>query len=326
MSLGEILDRSIQVYRNQFWAFAMVGAVPALVVQGVRLADAFGFHLYSSAVSDNHWTPGVYMTQGVFAIGFYHFESFFSFLLFPVILRLVSGIVLSEQIGIREAWRFFGERWRRYLWLAALSLLAELVIVEAVTIALFAATMGLIEAFGPPSLLEPGPGLAIAGSWLTAGLVAFLRLGSSLSLAIPSAALENLKTLRALRRSWKLTHGSRLRIALTWVVLALAAWMLSASFQWILRLIFILLVRTTHARWVAYSLYPTLSRALRTVLAALIGPIYPIALTLIYYDQRIRREGFDIERMMDSAGMTAPIFSPERAEFVAPEVNGEPQS
>jgi hypothetical protein len=36
---------------------------------------------------------------------------------------------------------------------------------------------------------------------------------------------------------------------------------------------------------------------------AFIGPIYAIGLTLFYYDQRIRKEGFDIEWMMRSAGL-----------------------
>ncbi len=33
------------------------------------------------------------------------------------------------------------------------------------------------------------------------------------------------------------------------------------------------------------------------------GPLYPIAVTLFYYDQRIRREEYDIERMMETAGL-----------------------
>jgi hypothetical protein len=37
-----------------------------------------------------------------------------------------------------------------------------------------------------------------------------------------------------------------------------------------------------------------------------IGPMYATGLTLFYYDQRVRKEGFDIEMMMDAAGMTAP--------------------
>jgi hypothetical protein len=39
------------------------------------------------------------------------------------------------------------------------------------------------------------------------------------------------------------------------------------------------------------------------VMDALIGPIYSIGLTLFYYDQRIRKEGYDIEWMMQAAGL-----------------------
>jgi hypothetical protein len=41
------------------------------------------------------------------------------------------------------------------------------------------------------------------------------------------------------------------------------------------------------------------------VMSALLGPIYPIAITLFYYDQRIRREGYDVVRMMESAGLNS---------------------
>jgi hypothetical protein len=44
-------------------------------------------------------------------------------------------------------------------------------------------------------------------------------------------------------------------------------------------------------------------------ISILIGPIFPIAITLFYYDQRIRHEGYDIERMMDEAGLNAPVTS-----------------
>jgi hypothetical protein len=89
--------------------------------------------------------------------------------------------------------------------------------------------------------------------------------------------------------------------------------MLTISSQWILRLIVIAFVRTMHARWAAYTLYPFLTHALNTAIASLIGPIYPIALTLFYYDQRIRREGFDIEQMMAAAGLNPTERPPEAA-------------
>jgi len=53
-----------------------------------------------------------------------------------------------------------------------------------------------------------------------------------------------------------------------------------------------------------------------------LGPIYPTAVTLFYYDQRIRLEGYDIERMMAAAGLNpttppapdAPVPAPSTLE------------
>jgi hypothetical protein len=42
----------------------------------------------------------------------------------------------------------------------------------------------------------------------------------------------------------------------------------------------------------------------------LIGPIYSTGLTLFYYDQRIRKEGFDIEWMMQAAGLSSQTELP----------------
>jgi hypothetical protein len=52
-----------------------------------------------------------------------------------------------------------------------------------------------------------------------------------------------------------------------------------------------------------------------------IGPMYATGLTLFYYDQRIRKEGFDIEWMMQAAGMTVPALA---AEPVAAASTAEP--
>jgi hypothetical protein len=37
-----------------------------------------------------------------------------------------------------------------------------------------------------------------------------------------------------------------------------------------------------------------------------LGPIWATGITLFYYDQRVRKEGYDIEWMMQAAGLTAP--------------------
>ena len=58
---------------------------------------------------------------------------------------------------------------------------------------------------------------------------------------------------------------------------------------------------------------------------ALAGPLYPIAVTLFYYDQRIRHEGYDIERMMETAGLNTAATLVAEAEPVAEAGVGEGQ-
>jgi hypothetical protein len=70
-------------------------------------------------------------------------------------------------------------------------------------------------------------------------------------------------------------------------------------------------------------LYPPAVFALVTAIYATIGPIYPIALTLFYYDQRIRHEGYDIERMMDDAGLNPTATPPAAGEPVTPAIAEE---
>jgi hypothetical protein len=62
------------------------------------------------------------------------------------------------------------------------------------------------------------------------------------------------------------------------------------------------------------------------IITALITPIFPIAATLFYYDQRIRHGGFDIDWMMNRAGMNAPVAAePAVVPVVAAEA-GEPSA
>lgn len=39
---------------------------------------------------------------------------------------------------------------------------------------------------------------------------------------------------------------------------------------------------------------------------SLVGPLLTIALTLLYYDQRVRKEGFDLQLMMSNLEGAAP--------------------
>jgi hypothetical protein len=56
-----------------------------------------------------------------------------------------------------------------------------------------------------------------------------------------------------------------------------------------------------------------------------IGPMYAIGLTLFYYDQRVRKEGYDIEWMMQAAGLVQAPGKMHAAERVQAEGQAEVQ-
>jgi hypothetical protein len=61
-----------------------------------------------------------------------------------------------------------------------------------------------------------------------------------------------------------------------------------------------------HAGSFNQQLYQVLVYFFYALAAVVAGPLYPIALTLLYYDQRSRKEGYDVERMMEEAGLLIP--------------------
>ncbi len=326
MNVGEILDRTLQIYRRQLLPFIAFAAFPALIVQGVSIADQYWFHLFSSATKDVTWSLGKMMIRIIFAIGYFHFSGFFGMLVSPAITKLASSAALGEKITFYQAARFLASRWGSYLWLSALKLTCQLILPELLTILIFAGTMSLFEAIGANQMLESKPGLGVMLFWMVAGFALFLWAGAFLSLALPAAALEGLGGFSSLRRSWKLSRDSRLRIAFTWVAIAIASWAITASLLALDRFVFLLLVRARHSRFIGYTIYPITDRTLIAILGAAFGPIYPIALTLFYYDQRIRKEGFDIERMMDAAGLNATTAPPAGEGRMAGGAAGEGQA
>lgn len=112
-----------------------------------------------------------------------------------------------------------------------------------------------------------------------------------------------------MRRSWTLSKDSRARIMVTWLMIVVFSALLMYSLEWLFRWIFIDLCHGYVPGAATRPLYLPSVYFLRAMVSTLTGPIYTIAITLFYYDQRIRLEGYDIERMMDAAGMTAPVLA-----------------
>jgi hypothetical protein len=132
------------------------------------------------------------------------------------------------------------------------------------------------------------------------------------SLAFPACVVEQRKVWLSLKRSFHLSQGTKGRISLLFLLVAALGWLLSMAVTIPLTILLALIPginNPQHAQMVGVLMLLIVYAASFAV-QSLVKPIYGIALVLFYYDQRIRKEGFDIEWMMQQAGM-APAINPE---------------
>jgi hypothetical protein len=283
-SLGEILDRTAQMYRSHFlmyFGIASIAYAATLVLSLV--ADVLFFsHAHGNPRAFIKFTVGLGGTVGILT-------------LLPVavgtaaVMHSVARNYLGETCTIREAYASVGRRWYRYvlilgaIYCYAVLPIAFLIGVVAVASALLPAGVARVVVVGIAMVLIFA-GIFVVAWWM-------LRW----ALSIPASLMENLKVHRALKRSSALTKGGTGRI---FVMLLLVGAVMTVIQNAIQIPMFVLLYKSKGV--------PTLT----TQIVASIGgffsgsfvlPIYSIALTLFYYDQRIRKEGYDVEWLMEQA-------------------------
>jgi hypothetical protein len=311
MSLGEILDRTFQIYRSRFLLFVTVGALPALAMRSIYLADGAWIHVRGLV---HPARSSIVLWNLVVSLGFYHISFFLGLLIQPAYVKLASSSVFSERCSIASSLRFAAARWSTYLWAAFLKLLGAMIGSELLVGGL---TIGALFPLNAAGEMDGTGSLAI-GLTVAVAVVScfclFLWLSACFAFAIPSAAFEGLTAFKAMRRSWTLTRGCRGRIAFTWLMVFAISWIVGGGIQLLLRWIAYLVSNAAHHAVVVRGAYPPVSYTIATAFTAILGPIFPIALTLFYYDQRIRREGYDIEQMMEAAGL-----NPTETQLVAEE-------
>ena len=138
---------------------------------------------------------------------------------------------------------------------------------------------------------SPGAGIAVA-IFLGLGLIALaLLVYVRTSLAAPAIVLENLSGWRGLVRSWRLVEGMFWRIFGIRLLIALITGIISGI---------VVLLLTVPGAALGGNARFMLQQAASAIASVFISPITYIAVTLLYYDARIRKEGFDIEMLAKS--------------------------
>jgi hypothetical protein len=129
------------------------------------------------------------------------------------------------------------------------------------------------------------------------------------AVAVPVAILERNGVSASLARSGDLTRGHRGRIFVIYLLFMILAFITSAVWQ-----LPTLFVGRMASGPTTLGHLPVGAQVMalfgRFVTQSLVGPIATIAITLVYYDERVRKEAFDLEHMMRQIDGATPTASP----------------
>ena len=150
--------------------------------------------------------------------------------------------------------------------------------------------------------------LLIPGIWLTI----------KLCMAFPAVIFERAGPFRSIGRSWKLTKNNWWRVFGTLVVVFLIAMVVNFALAAVLGIV---AAGSDSISEVAYAVLNTIITLLTYMLTY---PLWAAVMTVIYYDLRVRNEGFDLQLLAQGVGSDTSRFesSPERPMAPPPDQGG----
>jgi hypothetical protein len=309
MALGEILDRTAELYRSHFLLFAGLSAIFACAMLAVQLFYLRSLYLLGYPNIIAHWQWG---TASVAVI-----EALVILMLAGLSIaannRAVAWVYMDRPASIRAAAKSVLPRLRTYLWLMTITGLRAWTPFAALYVAFFVVALSFLPrgAFtnpnamqsvaqqNPAAIIAAGMGMLIlAPLFLLAGAYG-IWMSLRYSLAVPACVVEELPASGAIKRSIQLSLGSRGRIFVLGLLVCAVRMILGLLFGF--PLIALAIKHPGQTLPLGWLMIQQIGVFLSHTL---IGPIYSIGLTLFYYDQRVRKEGFDIEWMMLAAGLS----------------------
>jgi hypothetical protein len=161
------------------------------------------------------------------------------------------------------------------------------------------------------ALIMIGYGIGVGIGFLLL-IVPGIILGLMWALTIPVAVLEDTGLRDSVNRSAELTKGSRGRVFVIYVLFVIMLWILYLAWMFPVLLIVGLAAQKHHV--VGVPLWTQLAIPIGSFISqSLAGPLMTIGFSLLYYDQRVRKEAFDLQHIMatlDDAklGGTVPVI------------------
>lgn len=274
LGIGDMVDRVITLYRSRPLVFLIVSAIPYLLLSIAFYGLGSGYMPLLATLSDPSTAadPEALDPEALSALG-----------TFGSGMGLASLVLLSVQGAalVHAAADGYHARPGSIGGSLAAGLRASLRIMGAGCLAVFALTFLIVAIFVGAALTREPIVFAVAAF---VAVVIGLYILASWLLVPMVATLEGTGPLHSLRRSWQLSSRSRWRVLALLVLLVILQIVLSAIFS----LVFL----------APFTADPRIRFAVQGAVNVLISiawaPIYYGTYTLLYYDLRVRREGYDL--------------------------------
>lgn len=273
MSVGDVLDGAFSLYRRHFLTLIAIVALlygPVVIAAGVLMAPMAPQFPVDPESAEMLAYSGEIALLGV--VGFAALT-----VALGAVMRAVSDLFLTGEASIKVA---SGAALRRVISLVLGAVLQIVALMGAMFVGTIAAA--ILVAVGQAVAGTAGAVvLGLLGGLLT--VVFVLYVFARIFAVAPVIVLERVGPVRAIRRSSRLARGRWKPIA----VVSLVAVVLSV---YLLPLGALFLVRLFIAN-------PIVLQMLQTAITIVFIPYSAVCLTLLYYDTRIRSEGFDLEML-----------------------------
>jgi hypothetical protein len=262
LSLGEMLDRTFSVYRDHFKLFVGIFVVPQLVT----FAVSFGMQVIMHAATSSSTAAPIAGISMLLYMPVYFAAIMVAYALGQAAtVYAVSQVYLDRPTTIGQSYSFIRSRfWSIF----AVILLVSIASGVGAVVGLIALLIGAIVI----------PVLIILYS----------------ALAVPITVLEGRDPIESIRRSYILVKDDLGRIFVIWVLFFVIQ--IAASLLISIPAIVIAQTFTQHGQ---VPLWFNAMTDLGTfIVGILVSPLLTIALSIVYYDERVRKEAFDMQFMM----------------------------
>ncbi|HVF29972.1 MAG TPA: hypothetical protein VNA22_03335 [Pyrinomonadaceae bacterium] len=303
---GDLIDRAVRLYRGNFWTFVMIASPPIVVGLLISVGWTFLarslFTLSSTSDAVDYTFYYLFVWLGAVVIWFIQTVAMLS-VMGGASRNFVRHLLFSEPVTFRQT---YGNTWGR---LGGLLVASSILTIALGTVGLVVFYIGMIAGMIVVGLsmvaLQMIPPLAALVSILLGLAVAlgtlwlFFLIASRFAYVPQVMLVEGQGVFASIGRSASLASGNVMRLASLFIFSILATYAALA-------LLYIPLALYAWSQGIdVFSVESDLTPAWYEIASQLVWqasliiltPVWMVGLCLLYVDERVRHEGYDIELM-----------------------------